>query len=203
MMSFDYKNKISFILPKSYLLYILKMIEPIRFSFLYRDIYDFILDKKKEEGELIQQKEQKHLNNILDELKEIDTVTDTLIKRQTALSLLYSIFFNKAKSENDTPKLTLNIMLAYELYIVIADEQLRISREIKEIDNGTHKSYLKIQDVNERSKIKNNYLNEFNVNKKLINTIFKDLSYVEIHKVRLDYNTMSVLEHLEYCKLGA
>lgn len=201
MREFSYRNKIHFTLPKTYIEHLLDLVEPFNFSILYRDIYDLIKEQKDEEGKVLQQKKEKHPPEIIAGLKNIDTTTDTLIKRQTALSLIYMLLSSKLKSQNDRISISLNMMLAYELYSTLADEQLKFAREVSEIDAGTHPKVKDIIDVNKGSEIKNEYLNKIALNKKLIDVIFKEFTYAEMHKIRLDYIPMSLLNHLDYCNL--
>lgn len=203
MKEFDYKNKITFKITQQDLEYLVDIVHPYEFDDLYEDIDEIIIKEKKEENKTIQERKEKHPPEINKELKELDLKTDVLIKKQNAIFRLYSLLLPKLKITTDKTQvetINLNMMLAYELYSILSTNQLKTAKEIAKIKEGLHSSVINYPNDENRKNIEiKKYEDKMIYRKRLMNNIFKDFGCVEIHKIRVEYNTLDVIQHFNYC----
>lgn len=203
MREFSYKNRITFIINEKDLNEIIEMVNPNRYNDLYKDIDDILAKERKEEGLTRQDRKEKHPPEIIRGLKELDLKTDILIKKQTANFKLYTVLLPKLSviTEKDkTVNVSLNMMLAYELYSVLTKNQSKTAEEIAQVNDGTHPAIREFaDDEHQKNRFRKGLEDTIIRNRKLIHNIFKDFSYAEIHKIRLDYNTLSVVDHFNHC----
>lgn len=203
MREFDYRNKINFILSDEELIKIIEMVDPDKHSNLYEDIDEILSTEKKEEGLTRQDRKEKHPPEIIKGLKELDLKTDILIKKQNASFKLFAILLPKLNlitKKDKTVMVSLNMMLAYELYSVLSKAQSKIAEEIAKVNDGTHPEIISLPDSeNKKSVVRKRLEGVIINNRKLMHRIFKDFGYAEIHKIRVDYNTLSVIDHFTHC----
>lgn len=203
MREFDYKNKIKFILSEEELVKIIEMVDPDEYDNLYESIDEILLTEKKEEGLTRQDRKEKHPPEIIKGLKELDLKTDILMKKQNANFKLFTILLPKLNliTEKDkTVTVSLNMMLAFELYSTLSKAQSNIAKEIAKVNEGTHPEVMGFPDnENQKNRVRKRLEDTIISNRKLMHRIFKDFGYAEIHKIRIDYNTLTVVKHFNYC----
>ena len=208
MREFSYKNKIVLSVSTNQLEELINMVDPYSCGWLYNDIVDVINTERKEESQVRQDRKEKHPPEIIKYWQDLDLKTDVLIKKQISTLKLYSTLYNKyeyvadKKNKDKAMDISINTMLAYELYDIVSNKELEIARVLDKARKGELDSTRGLEDGSEaKERILRDYQTQINESKNLIHSIFKNFSHTEMHKVRIDYDTLTIVEHFDYCNI--
>lgn len=188
-MNFNYDKTYSIKFNQVELDFFKSFISSSNLSKLYEDYEDYKKRIKNEDFDLDNKNKKLHFSDSLSRLIEEDKLTDELVKKQFARSLVLEKFLERKM----VGSLELNSILTYELYIAVKEEIERNNITLSE-DLSLH------DETYDKKKAKQVKADNDNVIlRSLSNKIIQAVSLKDIYTMKLDYDILSILEHKELC----